>query len=205
MPAPIDHDSRRRDVASAVWRVLAATGFAGLSLRGVAREMNATTGLLTHYFPNKRALVLHALEMLHEQSDRELADSDPLHGIAGLRTRLWIVLPTNPERAVLSRIWVSFWDLALADEDFSVHEARRYDRWRERLRPIVSEAIDSGEIVGTDPETVIDIVTAFTHGLVVQTLFDPDRFPAERLETLLDSLLATVATRGSAWRTRVSD
>ena len=61
MPAPTDHDARRRDVSEAVWRVLARHGFGGLTLRAVAAEMGASTGLLTHYFPSKDALVRHAL------------------------------------------------------------------------------------------------------------------------------------------------
>lgn len=61
MPAPGDHDARRRDVSVAVWSVLAARGFGGLTLRAVATEMGASTGLLTHYFPTKRALLRHAL------------------------------------------------------------------------------------------------------------------------------------------------
>ena len=38
MPAPGDHEARRRDVSQAVWRVLAARGFGGLRLRAVAAE-----------------------------------------------------------------------------------------------------------------------------------------------------------------------
>ncbi|WP_258040274.1 helix-turn-helix domain-containing protein, partial [Streptomyces sp. SM9] len=67
-PARGDHDARREDVSEAVWRVLAARGFGGLTLRAVAGEMGATTGLVTHYFPSKRALVRHALEVLDRRS-----------------------------------------------------------------------------------------------------------------------------------------
>ncbi len=68
MPARGDHDARRRDVSEAVWRVLAEHGFGGLTLRAVAAEMGASTGLLTHYFPNKRALVAHALDVADERT-----------------------------------------------------------------------------------------------------------------------------------------
>ena len=66
MPARGDHDARRRDVSEAVWRVLADRGFTGLTLRAVATEMGATTGLLTHYFPSKKALVAYALDIADE-------------------------------------------------------------------------------------------------------------------------------------------
>lgn len=190
MPARLDHDARRRDVAEAVWRVLAETGFAGLSLRAVAAEMGATTGLLTHYFPSKRALVLHALEILHERTDRSLPGADP-PGLRGLRRRLRAVLPLTDDGAVLSRIWVGFWDLALVDADLGAREAGRYDRWRGRLRPLVEQAMDDGELARAPVEDVVDGLTAFTHGLVVQALFDPARFTPRRQRAALDAVLRT--------------
>ena len=187
-PAKVDHDARRRDVAQAVWRVLAETGFAGLSLRAVAAEMGATTGLLTHYFPSKRDLVVHALDIVHERTDRRLGDADA-PGLDGLRARLHAVLPTSEDDAVLSRIWVGFWDLALVDADLSAHEAARYDRWRGRLRPLVRRAMDDGDLAPADVEQVVDTLTAFTHGLVVQALFDPRRFTPARQRSALDGVL----------------
>ena len=189
----MDHDARRRDVAEAVWRVLAETGFAGLSLRAVAREMGATTGLLTHYFRSKRELVQHALEVVHERTAPRMAEAEtPDRGLAGLRTRLRAVLVEDDEGAVLSKVWVGFWDLALADAELGRAEAARYERWRTRLRPLVEEALEAGELAG-DRETVVDVLTAFTHGLVVQALFDPGRFPVERQYAVLDELLAALS------------
>jgi AcrR family transcriptional regulator len=195
VPVTVDHDVRRREVAEAVWRVLADTGFAGLSLRAVAKEMGATTGLLTHYFGSKRELVGHALEVVHERTAPRMQEAEtPDRGVDGLRVRLRAVLVEDEEAAVLSKVWVGFWDLALADVELGRAEAARYERWRERLRPLVEESIASGELAA-DRETVVDVLTAFTHGLVVQALFDPDRFPAERQYVVLDELLAALSRR----------
>jgi len=195
MPVTVDHDVRRREVAEAVWRVLAHTGFAGLSLRAVAREMGATTGLLTHYFASKGELVRHALDVVHGRTTpRMAAAGEGRHGLDGLRARLRAVLVDDAEASVLSRVWVSFWDLALADAELGLAEAQRYERWRERLRPLVAEAVEAGELAADrDPEIVVDLVTACTHGLVVQALFDPGRFPVERQYAVLDELLTALA------------
>ncbi len=191
MPVSVDHDVRRREVAEAVWRVLAGTGFAGLSLRAVAREMGATTGLLTHYFASKRELVAHALDVVHERTAPRMAAAGAgVGGVEGLRQRLRAVLVDDEEATVLSRVWVGFWDLALADAELGRAEAARYERWRDRLRPLIDQAFAAGELAaGWDRETVVDVLTAFTHGLVVQALFDPDRFPVERQHAVLDELL----------------
>lgn len=193
MPVTVDHELRRREVAEAVWRVLAETGFAGLSLRTVAREMGATTGLLTHYFRSKRELVQHALEVVHERTTPRMAAAGAgLGGIEGLRARLRAVLVDDDEASALSRVWVGFWDLALADAELGSAEAARYERWRERLRPLVEEAVAAGALADRDRETIVDVLTAFTHGLVVQALFDPERFPAERQYAVLDELLSAL-------------
>ena len=184
MPARTDHDVRRREAAEAVWRVLARGGFAALSLRSVAAEMGATTGLVTHYFGGRAELVDHALELLHERTDAALGDTDAAPGLDSLRARLLAVLPTTGEGAGLSRIWVGFWGLALVDAELSAREAARYERWRGWLRPHVRAAWPQDDV-----ETVVDLLTSSTHGLVVQALLDPDRFTPARLEELVDALL----------------
>src|SRR3954454_10515353 len=149
MPVTVDHDVRRREVAEAVWRVLSDTGFAGLSLRAVAREMGATTGLVTHYFRSKRELVEHALEVVHERTVPRMAQAEtPARGVEGLRVRLRAVLVDDAEATVLSKGWGGFWDVALADEELGRAEAARYERWRERLRPLVDEALAADELAG---------------------------------------------------------
>jgi hypothetical protein len=41
-------------------------------------------------------------------------------------------------------------------------------------------------------ELAVDLLTTSTHGLVVQALFDPTRFPAGRQAELLDAQLAAL-------------
>lgn len=191
VPAPVDHEARRADLAAAVWRVLARAGFDGLSLRAVAAEAGATTGLVTHYFPSRAALVRHALDLLHERTDARLAPlAAGLAGYDALRTRLLGLLAD--EGLELSRIWVSFWGPALADPALRDVEAARYDRWRATLRPLVERAQEDGDLDG-DADAVVDVLTAVTHGLVVQALVDPAAFPLVRRSTALEAVLASLA------------
>ncbi|RFU36858.1 TetR family transcriptional regulator [Actinomadura logoneensis] len=194
MPAKGDHDARRRDVSEAVWRVLAAHGFDGLTLRAVAAEMGASTGLLTHYFPSKKALVAHALDLAE---DRTVAGrlTPSGRGMAAVREVLADVLPISDTAVEMNRVWVSSWDAALADPDLGARETGRYERIRsERLRPFVEQAHDLGELPrDADLDDVTATLVAFTHGLTVQVLFDPDRFPPERQLALLDGMLTALS------------
>jgi AcrR family transcriptional regulator len=190
MPARGDHEARRRDVSEAVWRVLAAHGFGGLTLRAVAAEMGASTGLLTHYFPSKQALVLHALEVAQEQSTSRVHRRTGGKGLRGLRNALLDVMPSTPELTAVNRVWVSFWDAALADPSLGAAEAQRYERWRGMLRPHVEDAVTLGQLPSNvDVDDVVAIAAAFGHGLVVQALFDPGRFPPKRQTALVDQFI----------------
>jgi AcrR family transcriptional regulator len=189
MPARKDHDLRRRDISAAVWRVLAARGFDGLTLRAVAAELNATTGLLTHYFADKRALVRYALDVAEERTQGRPLRTAPAPGLAALRTALLDVLPLDPDTVTMNRVWVSSWDAALGDAETGRAQAGRYERWRTRLRGHVVAAQERGELPAGDPDDLAAEAAAFGHGLVVQALFDPDRFPPDRQAALLDRFL----------------
>ncbi|MFF2079924.1 TetR/AcrR family transcriptional regulator [Kitasatospora sp. NPDC058162] len=197
-PARGDHDARRSEVSEGVWRVLSTRGFEGLTLRAVAAELGASTGLLTHYFPNKRALLSHALEELDRRSaarPRRLAPADgtppPPEGLARLRAALLDVLPLDEATESGNRIWVSSWDVALADPELAAAHAGRYARSRVALTALVADAQRLGELpAGADPAGLAAGAQAFVLGLVVQSLFAPAEFPAERQIALLDAHLA---------------
>ncbi|GAA2736732.1 TetR/AcrR family transcriptional regulator [Actinocorallia aurantiaca] len=186
-----DHEARRRDVSEAVWQVMAARGFAGLTLRAVAAELGATTGLLTHYFPTKRALVEYALDLLEQRTlSRPRRDSGK--GLAALRDGLLDILPLTPEAADSNRIWVSSWDAALSDPDLSTGYAHKYAVSRDRLSEQVAAAQELGELPPGDPAEIAAGAQSFVLGLVVQALFAPAAFPPQRQVQLLDDYLATL-------------
>jgi AcrR family transcriptional regulator len=190
MPAKGDHEARRADVAEAVWRVLASSGFSGLTMRAVAAELGASTGLLTHYFSGKRELVRYAHEVASARTDGRPMRPAEAPGLAALRVALVNVLPLTPEDVAMNRVWVSFWDAALGDASLSEAQRDRYERWRSRLRACVVEAQERGELPATAAADDLAVqAAAFTHGLVVQALFDPDRLPPARLLALLDDFL----------------
>ncbi|MFF0647058.1 TetR/AcrR family transcriptional regulator [Streptomyces tendae] len=191
-----DHEARRRDVSAAVWQVMATRGFAGLTLRAVAAELGASTGLLTHYFPTKRALVEYALDLL-EQRTLSRPRREAGQGLAALRDALLDILPLTPEAVDSNRVWVSSWDAALSDPALSADYARKYAQGRERLRTRVAAAQDLGELPRGDPAHIAAGAQSFVLGLVVQALFDPVTFTPERQVELLDGYLAALAGGGS--------
>ncbi|MFF9838992.1 TetR/AcrR family transcriptional regulator [Streptomyces sp. NPDC013740] len=190
-----DHEARRRDVSEAVWRVLAAHGFGGLTMRAVAAELGATTGLLTHYFPAKRDLVAHALDLLEERTAARPRRAPGGEGLAALRAALLDILPLTPQATASNRIWVSSWDTALADPVLTDDYAGKYGRSRARLTALVATAQERGELPPGDPAPLAAGAQSFVLGLVVQALFAPAEFTPERQVELLDAYLHGLAPR----------
>ncbi|NGO80187.1 TetR family transcriptional regulator [Streptomyces sp. YC504] len=192
-----DHEARRRDVSAAVWQVMATRGFAGLTLRAVAAQLGATTGLLTHYFPTKRALVAYALDLLEERTLARPRRTSGT-GLSSVRDALLDILPLTPEATDSNRIWVSSWDAALSDPELSADYARKYAGSRDRLRERVLAAQELGELPPGDPAQIASAAQAFVLGLVVQALFDPAAYPRDHQVELLDAYLSRLG--GSAGR-----
>src|SRR3712207_14978 len=73
MPRAVDHEERREEIADAVWRVIEREGLEGASLRDIAREAGHTTGVISHYFRDKRELLAFAFQLVVERSAARIA------------------------------------------------------------------------------------------------------------------------------------
>src|SRR5438045_2417986 len=71
-----DVEGHRARLSAAAWAVLAERGLAGLTVRAVAERAGCSTGLVMHTFPDKRALLRHARELLHRRTADAAADAE---------------------------------------------------------------------------------------------------------------------------------
>lgn len=197
MPRPPgDHEARRREVAHAVHRVLAKKGFEGLTVRAVATELGRTTGVVTHYFSSKHELQAFALDMLERSVDeRERPAAEP--GMPALRAAVLGMLPLTETTSVASRIWISSWDIALADPELTARYANTYRDSRARLGHLIRQAQQLGHVGSADADQLAAMLHSFALGLSVQAVLDPDAFPATTQTAMVDAYLHALATNRS--------
>ncbi|NLZ97477.1 MAG: TetR family transcriptional regulator, partial [Micrococcus sp.] len=50
MPKIVDHEQRRRELAQAIWSIIALRGLSAVTLRSVAAEAGVSMGTVQHYF-----------------------------------------------------------------------------------------------------------------------------------------------------------
>ena len=56
MPRIVDHKQRKQDIVDHCFHLFAEQGYAAVSMRNIATSLGVSTGVLYHYFENKKAI-----------------------------------------------------------------------------------------------------------------------------------------------------
>jgi AcrR family transcriptional regulator len=196
MPKKIDPEERRAALAAAAVRVIAESGLDGARLRDIAAEAGWTTGALTHYFPDKRSLLLLAMtssldHLQGRQDEQARLSADPL------RVLLEQALPLDEDRIRHWRVTQALLVQSRSDPELAVVQRRAYRRWRRLVANLIAKDITAGRFPeGLDPEQAADEVIAMVDGVALQALYDPDRWAADKQRAFLDRYLAGLAKPG---------
>lgn len=191
MPRIVDHAARRRDFIEAAYATIIEEGLENTTVRGVARKAGYTTGALVHYFKDKDELIRAALNHFGDELRARMVEAhQQQRGRAGLRATLLEALPMDQRSAMSWRVWLALWYRSEANRDMRVEQRRRYREWIGRLRELLEESRDAGELpsnVETDLEA--RSIVAFVDGLGVQYLMSSGRIPKKRLIAMVDGYL----------------
>lgn len=191
MPAPVDHEARRRDVIRIAATVLADRGPDALSFREIAERAGYSTTIVTHYFRNKHDLLLSMFRDAAQNGvDRvNLARSQGKSPQECLES----LLPLNEEARRSWRVVLAFWGNGAADEAFR-NEQRM--RWRESLAMVMDEL----QRLDADHPSPLELrartVLALVIGLSTQAVFNPREWTANHMRRSLREALESVAANG---------
>jgi TetR/AcrR family transcriptional regulator, transcriptional repressor of bet genes len=186
--------TRDEQVSRAVWDVLARQGLERLTIRAVAASAGCTTGLVMHRFPNRRALLRHARELLHERTRArvERLESGAATPREALRAVLTQGLALDAETAAESVVWTGFLAAAVADDDLlAVHRANN-QAWRERITRLVAAASDWPRARAS---TCALALIALVEGAAALASADPAAYPAPVQQAMLDAALGAFSLR----------
>lgn len=187
MPRVVDRNERLAGIAGAVRRVLERDGVEQTTMRNVAAELGSTTGLLTHWVPDRAGLLHLALRATSdEQSER--ATAALTRRPRDLAAALDEYLPLDDVRRAEMKVWLGFWALALSDP---VLQDEHRDRYREFRSGFVEHLAALG-VATTDARRATDHLMTTIDGIAVEAMFDPDYWTAARQRRHLRDVLATV-------------
>lgn len=174
MPKLVDHDERRSEIADAVLRIVARAGIPAVTVRAVAEESGWSTGVLTHYFGNRRGMLLGALRRAAEISGQHhktiAAQND---GLARLEGALVEALPLDERRLALGRVFVFFYAEAATDESMRTEIEGYLAVWRKFVANAVRAAQRQGLIdARVKPAVAAAQLVALTDGWSIHALLD---------------------------------
>jgi AcrR family transcriptional regulator len=188
MPKRVDPQERRTLIADALMRVAARRGLEGVSLRHVAAEAGATSGMVQHYFRTKDEMMLFALQVVSENAAARI---DAAVGALGgspaprdlLRAMLLQILPLDEARRADGRVALAF--LAYA----AVHPrvAAEQRRGATDMRDFVAGLIRDSPAAVADPVLAATTLLGLVEGLGIYLLNDV--CPPETAMAALDAEL----------------
>jgi AcrR family transcriptional regulator len=197
MPKKVDQEQRRRQVADALLRVVEAEGLDAASLPRIARELNATTGLIQQYFRSKDELLLFAAEhlgvLVRERVDTALQAAL----VKGMRELLVagmsVLAGAADESGTEGRIWLAFLARAAVDPKLRQTHVDGAEEIRGRCREAFEYARTVGEVSpDLDPDAEARALAAFADGLAVQRVLEPEVFTAAEVRARLERYLHRV-------------
>ncbi|PKZ62853.1 transcriptional regulator [Gordonia terrae] len=189
MPKIVDHARRRDELAGAMLNVVVRRGLEGTTIREVAAEAGYSTGVLQHYFADKKELLVAALRLCHRQvSDRlpeAIKDKTPLES---LRAYAFLTLPLDERTRRETHLDMSYWSHALVDEDLAEVQRKTFRRWRDQLEVLIDRAQEGGELSPGSASKRADTLLCLTLGLSVENMLDSQFTGAHILELFDDQI-----------------
>jgi TetR/AcrR family transcriptional repressor of bet genes len=187
-----DTEGNRARLSAATWAVLADRGLAGLTVRAVAERAGCSTGLVMHTFPDKRALLRHARELLHRRTAEAAAaaEAGAAEPVDRLRAVLRQAVALSPAALDEARVWLGFSAAAVADPELAGLHVEHHGVFRERVGRLVGDA--RPDWTGERGSATATALVAMAEGLAVLSALDPAGYPPAAQEAAIDAAVQGV-------------
>jgi AcrR family transcriptional regulator len=191
MPKVVDHDAQRVKFAEAAMSLIARHGLEGVTMRAVAAEAGLSYGSLFHYFSSKDDLLMHIVRHTSElQTHRVNAFTSQHSGLKALEHLLCddaIITESTREDWM---VWVTFLYKAALHESFAEMHAELIDGWLARIRRLLEDAQEAGEISRTlDVDFEAKAIWAYSAGIGQLSLLHSGLLPVDVQKQLISAYL----------------
>ncbi len=190
MPKRVDHHARRASLARMAIETIDAVGLDTARLTDVAARAAASTTAITHYFPNKDALLEAALAAI---ADRTIANqteqmAEIPGSVAAAVAAAAAFLPVDAESAREWRVWLAFCGRAVANPRFAAQHRDYYLRVAAPLAAMFA-ALPHRDGSEVHAGACADAFIAAIDGIALRATLEPDDWPAARQRATLALLL----------------
>lgn len=198
MPRTSVAELRRAEIVDGAIRLIARAGYEATTMRGLASELDVSTGTITHWFATKDHVLAATLEELADRFAARMAAE--LEGADGERAQLVAIgdasVPDTPERADEQRVWGELGARAARTPALAVLHERLYAGWRRQMERAVQAGTSAGELRAVDAAEWARTYAALLDGLGLHALLHPDSVTPARMRAAIRAHVD--ATLGSA-------
>lgn len=159
-------------------------------MRDLARCLGVSTGTITHYFPDKQALLIGAMDSVYVlPTDWPEYQAQPLPLQLRRMTEMFVL---DDER---KRRWGRFWLAYLAgaghDATLRSYQVERYERQRRFFTRLITIGIEAGAYAtNLDAQDEAVRLLALGNGLAMQQVATPEGLTPDAARAILDAYLA---------------
>ena len=179
MPAIVDHDQRRSEIAEIAASLVAEGGVDAATVRAIARNGGFSTKVVSHYFADKRALMTLTYEHSAKMA-REATSASQLGSAPSVEKFVRALLPTTELKRRSWRVWIAFWGLAIGDQELADRQNNRVRDTQNRIRQVMKDDPRFALLSATLRRRHARSILAAVHGVAIQATFDPKRWPQAR-------------------------
>ena len=177
MPKVVDHQQMREQLAEIVCRSISQSGLENTTMRELAKAAGCTTGLITHYFPNKNTILIAAIR--HAAGNQlarmeEAANNSPLDLVLIFSRNL----PLYEDDKIAMNVWLALWNQSLINTELASVQRGIH---RQYLK-LFQRTLTAAEVVNDEKKALAQAerLLAFINGISIQVLQDLAHWPADR-------------------------
>lgn len=186
--------ARRNDVVQAALRVIARDGLENASFRAIAAELGSTIGVLTHYFPNREALMRLVLETVSDGISQAFENHADIRTLADFEALTAELLPLDAESRALWKIWLQFAVASNAVADLAQNHGERYAGMIADLAATMKRLQGAGVLApALDPDAEAEALVCLIDGVGMHGVLMPQRMTPARQRAILHAFLADLA------------
>lgn len=193
MPKRVDHTERREAFLRAAYRIIKKHGFAGVTVRAVAKEAGFTTGALVHYVDSMDQLLVEASEYsardVRDRMERAEALADPL---VAMREVLYLALPSDEDKRGNWNYFLGFWERSVYNAAVRKVTQLRYSEWLKRTAQLIRRAKTAGDLPDDlDVAKSARAIVALIDGIAIQVLRSGQPLSPKDQRALIDHWIET--------------
>jgi TetR/AcrR family transcriptional regulator, transcriptional repressor of bet genes len=164
--------------------VIIREGLEATTLRDISREGGFTTGVLTHYFPDKQALIAGTFAATSRAwiAQARAALSAAVTVPELLSAFVAVAVPRDPERRAEWRLWAEMWTYAGRDRAFVAELEAADALWEQEIRAMLGRVRDEGLLpAGLDLDIEAAVLARLVDGLGLRAWLSGAWEPARNL------------------------